>query len=128
MTTDDETSPSGELTDKQLDQLLAAANTEILRHIEAAADPTYEPPSATSITPGSRRRHSAAKIPRRRAESGPLLTPAQVATMFRVDPKTITRWARAGKLTPMRTLGGHRRYSEAEVRALLAGSPQRRPE
>jgi excisionase family DNA binding protein len=128
VTTDDETSPSGELTDKQLDQLLAAANTEILQHIEASADPTYEPPSATSIEPGSRPRQSAAKILRRRAETGPLLTPAQVATMFHVDPKTITRWAKAGKLTPIRTLGGHRRYSEAEVRALLAGIPQRRPE
>jgi excisionase family DNA binding protein len=35
--------------------------------------------------------------------------------MFRVDPKTVTRWARDGKLTSIRTLGGHRRYREAEV-------------
>ena len=55
---------------------------------------------------------------------GPLLTPAEVATMFRVDPKTVTRWANAGKLTSIRTLGGHRRYRETEVRALLAGIPQ----
>jgi excisionase family DNA binding protein len=52
-----------------------------------------------------------------------LLTPAEVATMFRVDPKTVTRWAKAGKLTSIRTLGGHRRYRAAEVRALLAGAP-----
>jgi excisionase family DNA binding protein len=39
--------------------------------------------------------------------------------MFRVDPKTVTRWARDGKLTSIRTLGGHRRYREAEVRARL---------
>jgi len=51
-----------------------------------------------------------------------LLTPAEVATMFRVDPKTVTRWAKAGKLTSIRTLGGHRRYRESEVRQLLAGS------
>jgi predicted site-specific integrase-resolvase len=44
--------------------------------------------------------------------------------MFRVDPKTVTRWARDGKLTSIRTLGGHRRYQEAEVRARLAGSRQ----
>ena len=50
-----------------------------------------------------------------------LLTPAEVATMFRVDPKTVTRWAKAGKLSAIRTLGGHRRYREAEVRALLDG-------
>lgn len=50
----------------------------------------------------------------------PLLTPAEVASMFRVDPKTVTRWAKAGKLTSVRTLGGHRRYRETEVRGLLA--------
>jgi excisionase family DNA binding protein len=48
-----------------------------------------------------------------------LLTPAEVASLFRVDPKTVTRWAKAGKLTSIRTLGGHRRYRESEVRALL---------
>ena len=48
-----------------------------------------------------------------------LLTPAEVAALFRVDPKTVTRWAKAGKLTSIRTLGGHRRYKESEVRTLL---------
>mgnify|MGYP003815186879 CR=1 FL=1 len=48
-----------------------------------------------------------------------LLTPAEVAALFRVDPKTVTRWAVAGKLTSLRTLGGHRRYRAAEVRPLL---------
>ena len=49
-----------------------------------------------------------------------LLTPAEVAALFRVDPKTVTRWAVAGKLDSLRTLGGHRRYRAAEVHALLA--------
>jgi excisionase family DNA binding protein len=44
-----------------------------------------------------------------------LLTPAEVASLFRVDPKTVTRWAKAGKLTAVRTLGGHRRYRQSEV-------------
>lgn len=48
-----------------------------------------------------------------------LLTPAEVATLFRVDPKTVTRWAKAGKLTSIRTLGGHRRYKESEVKVML---------
>ena len=48
-----------------------------------------------------------------------LLTPAEVAALFRVDPKTVTRWAKAGKLSSIRTLGGHRRYWENEVRRLL---------
>jgi excisionase family DNA binding protein len=55
----------------------------------------------------------------RTTEVEKLLTPAEVASLFRVDPKTVTRWAKAGKLNSIRTLGGHRRYREAEVRALL---------
>jgi excisionase family DNA binding protein len=48
-----------------------------------------------------------------------LLTPAEVAAVFRVDPKTVTRWAVSGKLTAVRTLGGHRRYRADEVMQLL---------
>ena len=44
-----------------------------------------------------------------------LLTPAEVAVMFRVDPKTVTRWARAGKLSAIRTVGGHRRFRASEI-------------
>ena len=55
----------------------------------------------------------------RHAEQEVLLTTAEVAKMFRVDPKTVTRWAKAGKLTPIRTIGGHRRYRRSEVQALL---------
>jgi excisionase family DNA binding protein len=55
----------------------------------------------------------------------PLLTPAEVATLFRVDPKTVTRWANDGLLSFIRTPGGHRRYYEAEVRALMNGTPAR---
>lgn len=51
--------------------------------------------------------------------SDKLLTPAEVAAMFKVDPKTVVRWANDGKLTSIRTLGGHRRYKESEVKALL---------
>lgn len=52
-------------------------------------------------------------------ETEALLTPSDVADLFRVDPKTVTRWANEGRLTSVRTLGGHRRYREAEVRRLL---------
>lgn len=52
-----------------------------------------------------------------------LLTPGEVATMFRVDPKTVTRWANAGKITAVRTLGGHRRFVETEIRGLLSTVP-----
>lgn len=56
----------------------------------------------------------------------PLLTPAEVASLFRVDPKTVTRWANAGKISTVRTLGGHRRFSEREVRSLLGAVPGQR--
>lgn len=50
-----------------------------------------------------------------------LMTPAEVASAFRVNPKTVYRWARAGKLTSVRTLGNHRRYRRAEVEAIMRG-------
>lgn len=49
-----------------------------------------------------------------------LLTPGQVAALFHVDPKTVTRWAHAGRLGSLRTPGGHRRFRESEVMRLLA--------
>ena len=57
------------------------------------------------------------------AQRDTLLTPAEVAKLFRVDPKTVTRWAKGGKLSSIRTLGGHRRYRKEEIdRALSQGS------
>jgi excisionase family DNA binding protein len=58
-------------------------------------------------------------LPAPRPETG-LLTPAEVALRFRVSPKTIAKWHRQGKLTAIRTVGGHRRFPAAEVEALLA--------
>jgi excisionase family DNA binding protein len=51
-----------------------------------------------------------------------LLTPGEVAQMFRVDPKTVTRWAQSGRLRSVRTIGGHRRYYKTEIEALLTNS------
>jgi excisionase family DNA binding protein len=48
-----------------------------------------------------------------------LLTPGEVASLFRVDPKTVTRWAAAGRINSIRTPGGHRRFRESEIRDLL---------
>ena len=48
-----------------------------------------------------------------------LLTPSEVAELFKVNPKTVTRWARAGKLTAIRTLGGHRRFRASEIKRCL---------
>jgi excisionase family DNA binding protein len=62
------------------------------------------------------------RMVRNREDVEKLLTPAEVAARFRVDPKTVTRWAKAGKLSSIRTLGGHRRYRATEIEALLAGT------
>jgi excisionase family DNA binding protein len=49
----------------------------------------------------------------------PLLTPGEVAAMFRVDPKTVSRWSAAGKLEAIKTPGGHRRFRTSQVHAAL---------
>ena len=56
-----------------------------------------------------------------------LLTPGEVAVLFRVDPKTVTRWAEAGRLPCLKTPGGHRRFRESHVRELLARSQGQPP-
>lgn len=50
----------------------------------------------------------------------PLMTPGEVAKIFSVDPKTVTRWAASGRIGSIRTPGGHRRFRKSEVDALLA--------
>jgi excisionase family DNA binding protein len=59
-----------------------------------------------------------------RDEPEELLTPSEVAAMFRVNPKTVTRWHRTGKVSAIRTLGGHRRFRASEIRRLLAEGEQ----
>jgi excisionase family DNA binding protein len=54
-------------------------------------------------------------------EYEPMLTPAEVSVIFRCDTKTISRWAKQGKIHAIRTLGGHRRFYEKEVSALMRG-------
>jgi excisionase family DNA binding protein len=54
----------------------------------------------------------------REAHPEPLMTPAEAAALFGVDPKTVTRWANTGRLSSIRTLGGHRRFPLSEVLAL----------
>jgi excisionase family DNA binding protein len=51
-----------------------------------------------------------------------LMTPGEVAKLFAVDPKTVSRWATAGKISSVRTLGGHRRFRADEIRAMLAAN------
>lgn len=48
-----------------------------------------------------------------------LLTPREVAEIFGVRTTTIARWAREARLTPLRTPGGHRRYTREGIGELL---------
>jgi excisionase family DNA binding protein len=86
---------------------------------------TYRPIKDTPVRPYPRaatvQRAALAMPSKQPLEADALLTPSEVATMFRVDPKTVTRWANDGRLTSVRTLGGHRRYLANEVRSLLSG-------
>ncbi len=61
------------------------------------------------------------KLPReiKTMQQSKLLTPSEVARLFKVDPKTVTRWSQNGKLKCIKTVGGHRRYDLAEVQKLL---------
>jgi excisionase family DNA binding protein len=58
-------------------------------------------------------------------DDDPLLTPREVAQMFGVRSTTIARWAREGRISPLRTPGGHRRYPLTAVRRLLAAEASR---
>lgn len=75
-------------------------------------------------TLGGHRRYPEAQIQAMLGEPdpGPLLTPAEVANLFGVGPKTVTRWATTGKLEAIRLTSGHRRYSERQVFAIIRDS------
>lgn len=51
-----------------------------------------------------------------------LMSSGDVAKMFRVDPKTVTRWAKQGKIKSVKTPGGHRRYFESDIMSLFKQS------
>lgn len=53
-----------------------------------------------------------------------LLTPTEVSRIFKVNPKTVTRWARSGKLPCIRTLGGHRRFRVGDLRLAMAAAAE----
>lgn len=59
-------------------------------------------------------------------EQNELMTPREVAAYFRVDARTVTRWAKAGRISSVRTPGGHRRYLRPEVERLYRESAQHR--
>ena len=75
--------------------------------------------SPSWLTPLASFRERGKKAMQDRTDPDALLTPSEVAEMFRVNPKTVTRWARAGKISAIRTLGGHRRFRAIEIMRYL---------
>jgi len=54
-----------------------------------------------------------------RADLPKLMTPEDLARIFRVHPKTVTRWAKAGRIGSIKTPGGHRRFTAKDVKEAL---------
>jgi excisionase family DNA binding protein len=75
------------------------------------------------LDPAARRGCAVAAQPSPKAAttSPSYLRAAEVADLLHVSPKTVSRWAKEGKLPFLKTLGGHRRYPEAEIRQLAEG-------
>jgi excisionase family DNA binding protein len=64
---------------------------------------------------------------REQASKSPYLLPSEVAEVLQVSPKTVTHWAKEGRLASRRTLGGHRRYARADIESLAERLEERIP-
>lgn len=109
-------------------------HTESTRLVAAGQQRSFEPQHlhrlvntaslpAVSLHANARRSDEEKNVRREHDPDEWLMTPAEVAAFFRVNPKTVTRWSTSGKLTSVRTLGGHRRFLASEVRALRREEP-----
>jgi excisionase family DNA binding protein len=54
----------------------------------------------------------------RRGEQREYLRAAEAAAYLNVSPKTVSRWAKEGKVPHIVTLGGHRRFPRREIERL----------
>ena len=50
---------------------------------------------------------------------GSMLRTGDVAAMFQVSERTVSEWARRGRIPSIRTPGGHRLYPAEELRRIL---------
>ncbi len=55
---------------------------------------------------------------------GQLLRTVDVAQLFQVSERTVSEWARQGRIPSVRTPGGHRRYPADQVRRLLEAAEE----
>lgn len=59
-------------------------------------------------------------------ESPEYLRAGEAAALLNVSPKTVSRWAKEGRIPHIRTLGGHRRFPREAVERIAreqAGGP-----
>jgi len=104
----------------------ADAPAERVPTLTLAPDPEERDPEEPEVEPehdpaGARDSGDAAEPESRRE----LLTPAEAARLLGVKPNTVTRWARAGKVSAIQTMGGHRRFRRSEVERLLRDANRR---
>jgi excisionase family DNA binding protein len=99
--------------------------------LEAGRESEPEPRAALSFVAEPEAAPEPAREPARergrRRPGGPgerpeLLTPAEAARLLGVTPNTVTRWSRAGKVSAIQTMGGHRRFRRSEVERVLRES------
>ncbi|HLH99502.1 MAG TPA: helix-turn-helix domain-containing protein [Acidimicrobiales bacterium] len=55
---------------------------------------------------------------------GELLRTSDVARLFQVSERTVSDWARRGRIPSVRTPGGHRRYPAEEIHRLMLAAQQ----
>jgi excisionase family DNA binding protein len=101
-----------------------ASSTATQNNLRRACSPSWHDQQVNRTRHGGRVRQTkgcavAAQRSGKAATDYPsYLRTAEVADLLHVSPKTVSRWAKEGKLPFLKTLGGHRRYPEAEIREL----------
>jgi excisionase family DNA binding protein len=103
----------------------AASNRLAPQALAVSVGMNNRSPPGPALPPGSAARKGCAVAAQPRGKAAPTapshLRAAEVADILHVSPKTVSRWAKEGKLPFLKTLGGHRRYPEAEIRQLAEG-------
>src|SRR5687767_12849836 len=104
--------PDGKWTRRETDRMHVSSVRSDVKLVNRMED-AYAQPDSGSPLGGPSRKGRASMTTATADESTEYLLPGQVAAILQVSPKTITRWAKEGKLSAQRTLGGHRRYQAA---------------
>lgn len=106
----------------------SASDTASDRASDRASEPDARPAAAADVGPVAEPdvpRPARERVRRRTGAFGDrndLLTPAEAARLLGVTPNTVTRWSRAGKVSAIQTMGGHRRFRRSEVERVLRES------